>query len=194
MPQFFPEANPLAIIPQATLRWRRAGQSAAVRRRAAVPVLRLQHALQHLGQHDEGEGRPYDEDRSLRRAHDAARGADVELQRQLQLRHRQPRTRCNTNIGFANALLGAIIRIRRIRRPSVGAWPVLHHRVVRPGQLAGEAELHPRCRRAVLLHDADAERRRSSRGVRADRLEPCAGAAAVPASVDAGRPPSAATR
>ena len=90
MPQFFPEANPLRIIPQATFSGGVPGQSAPVRHRAAVPVLRLQHAVQRLGQHHEGQRRAHHEGRPLRRAHDAAGGADLELQRQLQLQHRRP--------------------------------------------------------------------------------------------------------
>ena len=80
----------------------------AVQHRAAVSVLRLQHAVQRVRQHHEAEGRAHDEDGALRRAHDAARRADVELQRQLQLQRRRRRTRATPTSGFANALLGAI--------------------------------------------------------------------------------------
>ncbi len=49
-------------------------------------------------------------------------------------------------------------RVHRVGRPSLGARPVPHHRVVRAGQLAREAKLHAGCRRPLLLHDADAKR------------------------------------
>ena len=63
----------------------------------------------------------------------------------------------NTNVGFANGLLGAVTQIPGVERPPVGARPVHEHRVLRAGQLAPEAELHDRRRRALLLHHADAE-------------------------------------
>ena len=67
-----------------------------------------------------------------------------------------------------------------VERPPVGARPVHEHRVLRAGQLAREAELHHRRRRALLLHHPDAERGRQGRGVRARCLcNARAGAAAV---------------
>ena len=56
LPQFFPEANPLDLLPQATLQRRHSVAAASigvVQRRAPLAVLRLQHAVELLGQPDE---------------------------------------------------------------------------------------------------------------------------------------------
>ena len=82
LPQFFPQANPSTSLPQASFTGGTAGHDRVVRRRAAVAVLRLQHALQHLGQRDQDQGRAQHEGGPVRRAHDAAGAARVELQRQ----------------------------------------------------------------------------------------------------------------
>ena len=42
----------------------------------------------------------------------------------------------NTNVGFANGLLGRDHAVPGVRRPPVGARPVHEHRVLRAGQLA----------------------------------------------------------
>ena len=110
MPQFFP-ARIRCASSRRRLRRRRSRQPASVRHRAAVSLLRLQHAVQRVRQSHEDQRRAHHEGRPLRGAHDAARGADVELQRQLQLQHRQPEP-LNTNVGFANALIGAITEYR----------------------------------------------------------------------------------
>ncbi len=85
----------------------------------------------------------------------------------------------NTNVGFANALLGVDHPVPGVRRPPGCARPVHEHRVVRAGQLAREAELHHRRRAALLLPDPDLERWRRGGGVRSERLAGQPGAAAL---------------
>ncbi len=61
------------IIPQATFTGGVPGNPLSVRHRAAVPLLRLQHAVQRLGQRHEGQRRAHHEGRLVRGAHNAAR-------------------------------------------------------------------------------------------------------------------------
>ncbi len=60
------------------------GNDRLVRHRAAVPVLRLQHAVQRVGQRHETQGRAHHEGGPLLRAHHAPGGTVIELQRELQ--------------------------------------------------------------------------------------------------------------
>ena len=81
--------EPVVSAAAGRLRRRSSGDDRVGRRRAAVPVLRLQHALERLRQRDEAEGRAQPEDGGVRRAHDPAGRAVLELQRQPQLRQRR---------------------------------------------------------------------------------------------------------
>jgi hypothetical protein len=84
VPQFFPQANPMNILPQATFN---GGNDRAVRRRTAVAVLRLQHAVELLGERDQAEGRTQHEGGPVRRAYDAPGPAVDGLQRDAELQH-----------------------------------------------------------------------------------------------------------
>ena len=83
MPQFFPQANPLTIYSAGDASPAAFPEPALVRHRAAVPVLRLQHAVQRLGQHDEDQGRAHLQGRASSSSTRRGRRADVELQRHL---------------------------------------------------------------------------------------------------------------
>ena len=81
------------LLPQASFSGGAAGNDRVVQRRAAVPVLRLQHAVELLGQPDEDQGRAHHEDGLLRRAHDAARRSGRRASTAPELQHRRLRTR-----------------------------------------------------------------------------------------------------
>ena len=70
-PQFFPQANPADLLPQATFTGGPPGNDRLVRHRAALAVLRLQHAVELLRQHHQDQGRAQHEGGPVRRAHDA---------------------------------------------------------------------------------------------------------------------------
>ena len=70
-PQFFPQANPDNLLPQATFGGGTPGTIALVQRRQPLAVLRLQHAVELLRQPHEDQGRAQHQDRPVRRAHDA---------------------------------------------------------------------------------------------------------------------------
>ena len=170
MPQFFPEANALDILPQATFTGGLSRNDWVVRRRAAVPILRQQHAVQCFRKHHEDKGGAHDKDRpassSTRRGRPRARRASTAPTASTATRRTRGipmsvlRTRCS-----------APSPSTRIRRASVGARAVLSHRMVRTGQLACATESHAGCGHPFLLHDADAESGRSGCGVRARQLE-----------------------
>ncbi len=80
-PAVLPAGEPCIPAAAGDVHRRSSGNDRVVRHRAAVSVLRLQHAVQRVGQPHEVEGRAHAEDGAVRRAHDPAGGADVELQR-----------------------------------------------------------------------------------------------------------------
>ena len=148
--------EPVVSASAGLLQRRPSGDDRVGRRRAAVPVLRLQHALERLRQRDEAEGDAQPEDGPVRRAHDAPGRAVIQLQRkpELQQRRGQPEQHQRRVRERADRIGHGV---HGVGRSPVGARPVPPHRVVRAGQLAREAEPHHRCRRALLLHDPDAE-------------------------------------
>ena len=98
--QFFPQANP--DDPAAAGDASPAACPARSRSfdvEQPVPVLRLQHALQRLGQPHEGQGRAQHEDGPVRRAHDAPGAAVVDFNGIAQLQHRRRRTRSTRTSG-----------------------------------------------------------------------------------------------
>ena len=89
LPQYFPSANPDNLMPQASFNGglHPERNHAVVQRRSAMAVLRLQRAVELLGQPDEDQGRPHDQDGPLRRAHDAPGAAVLAVQRQPELQY-----------------------------------------------------------------------------------------------------------
>ena len=80
--QFFPNANPLNLLPQASFTGGVRGTIAVVRIRAALrPFFGYNTLFNFSRQPDQAEGRAQHEDRPLRRAHDAAGAAVVLVQR-----------------------------------------------------------------------------------------------------------------
>ncbi len=75
LPQFFPEANPLNSMPQASFAGGPPGSVASFNVESAVAVLRVQHALEFLRQPHQARGVAQYQDGAIRRAHDAARGS-----------------------------------------------------------------------------------------------------------------------
>ena len=87
----------------------------------------------------------------------------------------------NTGHPFANALIGSVNSYSEATLASGRAREVHERRVVHPGQLAHQAELHDRRRRPLLSHRADAEHRRSAGDLPAGAVQPGERAAADPA-------------
>ena len=181
--QFFPSANPVNLLPQATFT---GGVPGHDRARSASssrwPFFGYNTLLNFSGNLTKVKG-----------AHNMKTGIFVEhttrpaqrvveLQRHAELQHRrlepaqhEPRVRQRA-ARRGHAVPG-------VGRPSVGARPVHEHRVLRAGQLAREAELHARRRRALLLHHADVEPgRQGRRSSSPDDWNAGAGAAAVSAA------------
>ena len=94
----------------------------------------------------------------------------------------------NTNMGFANALIGAVTSYSESDGHPSAHGQFVNTEFYASGQLACEPEVHDRCGRSLLLHHADPERRRRGRGLWSERLERISSAAAVPACVDCAGP------
>ena len=74
-PQFFPQANPDGILPNATFNGGTPGTVALVQHRQPLAVLRLQHAVELLRQHHEDHRLAQHQGRAVRRAHDPSGAA-----------------------------------------------------------------------------------------------------------------------
>ena len=190
MPQFFPEANPLDILPQATFTGGSPGTIASFGVEQRFPFFGYNTLFNVSGNITKIKGAHTIKDRPVRRAHDEAGRAHVELQRHLQLQQRRAEP-AEYQCRFCQRVARRHHRVHGIRRASVGARAVLSHRMVRTGQLACATESHAGCGHPFLLHDADAESGRSGCGVRARELDERAGAETVPARIDAARTPCA---
>ena len=111
LPQFYPEANPSRIVPNADFGV--AGlalpaQHGHARRRGPVSVLRRERYLELVGEPDQGVGLAQHEGGDLLRVHDAAGRALEPVQRRGSISTAIPRTRSMRDHPYANALLGSV--------------------------------------------------------------------------------------
>ena len=190
MPQFFPDANPLNIIPQASFNGGSPGTIAGFGVEQRFPFFGYNTLFNASGNITKVKG-AHTMKAGLFLEHTtrpAARTSSFNGNFNFNNDSSNPR---NTNVGYANALTGAITQYHGVRRPSVSARPVHDFRVVRAGQLACETEFHRGCRRPLLLPDAGTESGGPGPAVRADRMEQRTGAETVYAGVDAAGPPRA---
>ena len=152
--------------------------------REPVSVLRVQPDTGHHEQPDEGHGPSQHEGGHLHRAQRAsgARGrrastARYDFDGNIEQPVRHELRLCERAARLDQQLHG-------VDDPSVRRGPVQPDRVLRPGQLAGDAALHARRRRAVLPHRVDVRRRPAGRptSIRA-KWNAAEGAAALRAGV-----------
>ena len=100
----------------------------------------------------------------------------------------------NTNLGFANALLGAVTQYQESNGHPSAHGEFMNTEFYVQDNWRMRRELHGRCRRAVLLHHPDLEPGRQGAAVRARTIQSGPGAAALPAGGRQRRARGAATR
>ena len=167
LPQFFPDANPdrassrTPASASRAWRWHSTCRSRA-RRRGPLSVLRRERHLEQLGQPDQG-----------RRARTTSRRACSSSTRRGRRRARAsstapststatPPTRSTPTIRTPTRSSGRSTATRRRPAHPDAQRAVHQRRVVRPGQLAREEELHDRRRHPLLPDRTDARARATS--------------------------------
>ena len=159
MPQFFPEANPDGIIPQATFTGGVPGNPLQFGIEQRFPFFGY-NTLFNVSSNITKVGGAHTFKAGLFVEHTtrpAARTSSFNGNYSFNADAVQP---IEYERGFCEWVAGRHHRVHRVGRSSLGARPVPDHRVVRAGQLAREAKRDGGCRTPLLLHDADAKRGR----------------------------------
>ena len=198
LPSFFPGANPEGIVPNVFFTNATASAARTCRPPASdlanMPTLGVEGRYPFFGendiwnivlQHDEGDVGSHNFKAGVFIEHTtrpAARSSQFNGSFNFDNNTANP---LNTGHPYANALIGSVNSYSEATSHPDAHAQVHQRRVVHPGQLAHQAELHDRRRRALLSHRADAEHGRSAGGLPAGAVQPGAGAAADPAGDDA---------